>query len=117
MPKLLLLLVTIMCLFTNCDKDIFDQLEMRLEGTWEFTSASQRDQVAFSGHKSIFSYYENDKITFLEDKTAIYTEANGDQLEGVWSTRSVEATDTDGNTVQKYMITIALVDPTGDLIQ
>ncbi len=117
MLKLLLLLTFVVCVFSNCQKDTFDLLEMRIEGTWEFTSASQRAYHAFSGHKSIFSHYDGDLITFEEDKTAYYTEANGDELTGVWDVRSVNTVDSEGDNITEYIITIALVDYAGDLIQ
>lgn len=117
MLKLLLLLTCIVFVFSNCQKDTFDRIEMRVEGTWEFTSASQRSYHAFSGHQSIFSHYDGDLITFEEDKTVYYTEANGDQLEGIWEVRSVDGVDSEGDSVTEYIISIALVDASGGLIQ
>jgi len=117
MLKLLLLLTCTVFVFSNCQKDTFDRIEMRVEGTWEFTSASQRSYHAFSGHQSIFSHYDGDLITFEEDKTVYYTEANGDQLEGIWEVRSVDGVDSEGDSVTEYIISIALVDASGGLIQ
>lgn len=117
MLKLLVLLTFIICVFSNCQKDTFDRIEMQVEGTWEFTSASQRAYHAFSGHQSIFSHYEGDLITFEEDKTVYYTEANGDGLEGIWDIRSVDGVDSEGDNVTEYIISIALVDQAGALIQ
>lgn len=117
MLKLLLLLTCIVFVFSNCQKDTFDRIEMRVEGTWEFTSASQRSYHAFSGHQSIFSHYDGDLITFEADKTVYYTEANGDQLEGIWEVRSVDGVDSEGDSVTEYIISIALVDASGGLIQ
>lgn len=116
MPKLLLLLALIICTFSNCRKDTFDRIEMNIEGTWEFTSASQRSYQAFAGHQSIFSHYEGDLMRFEKDKTAYYTESNGDQLEGIWDIRSVDGTDDDGDSVTEYIISIALADQAGGLI-
>jgi hypothetical protein len=90
---------------------------MRVEGTWEFTSASQRSYNTFSGHQSIFSHYDGDFITFKEDKTVYYTEANGDELKGVWDVRSINSVDSEGDNIIEYIISIALVDYAGDIIQ
>lgn len=117
MLKLLSLLTFTLCLFSSCQQDTFDLIEMRVEGTWEFTSASQRSYHAFSGHQSIFHHYDGDLITFEEDKTAYYTEANGDEWDGVWDIRSVNSVDSEGDNVTEYVISIALVDSFGDLIQ
>jgi hypothetical protein len=117
MLKLLVLLTFIICVFSNCQKDTFDRIEVQVEGTWEFTSASQRSYHAFSGHQSIFSHYEGDLITFEEDKTVYYTESNGDELEGIWDIRSVDGVDSEGDNVTEYIISIALVDQAGALIQ
>lgn len=118
MQKLsLLLLLSILILFSSCQQDNFDRIEMRVEGTWEFTSASQRSYDTFSGHQSIFHYYEGDLITFEEDKTVYYSEANGDELTGIWDVRSVDGVDSDGDSVIEYIISMALVDQNGDMIQ
>lgn len=115
--RLLLGGLLMLFVFTNCRKDVFNRMEINLEGTWAFTNVSQYKYDAFAGAHSIFGAYSGDEITFKGDKTVLYKEANGDELEGIWSIRTIDATNSEGESAVAYLITIALVDTSGDLLQ
>lgn len=90
--RLLLLLFFCWIIFSSCQRDDIDRLEDRLEGTWNFTEARQRNtNKPFGTFYSIYSYYDGDQMTFFKDESMVYTEANGDVWDGTWTYYAVNS--------------------------
>ncbi len=111
--RFFLLLPLVLLFFSSCEKDQFDRLEYRLEGTWEFTEARQRDiDKPLSTFYSVFAYYKGDKITFYEDETLVYEEANGTTRDGLWSYHAVSTGDE-----REYVLSVVIINNQGAIEQ
>lgn len=107
--RLLLLLCMTWTVFSSCEKDEFDRLGDRLEGTWAFTEARQRiTDKPFSSFYSIYSYYDGDEMTFYKDETLVYVEANGDIWDGEWSYYAVSSGED-----KAYVLSVVLTNSRG----
>lgn len=107
-----LLFVLLACTAFGCAKQEFDRLEDCIEGTWSFTNAEHRT-LNHSTYNSVYHHYYNDELSFYDDKTALYREANGDNLVGVWDLHRVDGDDDGAN----YLLSIALEHPQNGLVQ
>jgi len=107
----LLLLCTVLMAASGCQKEVFDRLEDRLEGTWYFTNAEHRPLDSWSAFESVFQFYSGDEITFHGDQTVVYDEDNGDWHQGVWDLHEVSGEDVD------YILSFAVDDRNHGLVQ
>lgn len=109
--RLLLLLSLCWTVFSSCEKDQFDRLEYRLEGTWAFSEARQRiTNKPLSTFYSIYSYYKGDQMTFYRDATMLYEEANGDTWDGEWSYHAIGSGDD-----TEYVLSVLMTNSTGKI--
>jgi hypothetical protein len=78
--------------FSSCKKWL---PENRIEGSWQLTELQKRRPFS---NENIATEYRNGTFTFLEDRTARYSDANG-TMQGSWEIRSTSHTytDSDGN--------------------
>nr|WP_294906866.1 hypothetical protein [uncultured Lacibacter sp.] len=84
--------------------------ENRLEGSWQLTELQKRRPL---NNENVPSAYQSGTFTFLEDRTARYTDA-GTIMQGSWEIRSVSNSyiDREGNrqTETKNVLWIKLYD-------
>lgn len=110
MFRFILLSLTLVAV-SGCQKDVFDRLEDRLEGTWYFTNAEHRSLDSGSPFKSVFQFYNGDEITFHGDQTVVYNEDNGDWYQGVWELHAISGKDVD------YILSFAVNDRNSGVVQ
>jgi hypothetical protein len=103
----------------GCQKNYYDHIEDDIVGDWVFQKAEQQQQQAFKPYESMMDWYRNDEISFYEDKTVEYREANGDVLTGIWKLTSIHShsNNDDESSTNSYTISIALSGVNGDLVQ
>lgn len=111
MLRLILLCVTLAMVGSSCQKEVFDRLENRLEGTWYFTKAKHRPIDNFGAFESVLERYSGDEITFRDDQTVLYKESSGDQYEGVWDLHAVS------NEEVQYILSFAIDDNNQGIVQ
>lgn len=111
MLRFILLCTIVLLVGSGCQKEIFNQLENRLEGTWYFTKAKHRPLDNLGPFESVLEQYSGDEITFRNDQTVLYSKANGDQYEGVWDLHTVSGEDV------QYILSFVIDDDNQGLIQ
>ena len=77
-----LLIPLILIIFTGCSKDIFNNYEDRIEGTWRL------DDIDRIGFGNAYLSFSEGRFTFLEPGKLEYTDRFGGLYHGSWEIRN-----------------------------